>query len=419
MAETTRAIRYIGAPASAGASLVRARPAAVVRAGSTQVRAADAPAPGLSLDDLARLLGASRDDASSLPVVWGCLVRIISRLQNMPVRITNPDGSLARTPAWVTTPSMTWDWADVISQSAWSLLMEGDLFVLPTRDRLQRPIGVVIVDPRKVQTYKKVGQDILPQLVYTINGAPAPGLIHVRYVALPGEPRGLGSKRAAKRAAEIGVMSEQTILNHFVQGARLQAVFTAKSDKITPEQAREATFELQANYGGLDNAWKPVAIGGDYAVNMLSQTADDAQFLELSQWSDARIASQIFGVDPTLLGINISGSSLTYKNASDRESQLWRDALRPVATRIESCFARLLTTGRRFDLVESSVLIGGPRDRALYAKDLAQINRMAGAWIFTPNQILEAVGLPTRPEGELPETLPYFSRTQATTGDPE
>ena len=41
----------------------------------------------------------------------------------------------------------------------------------------------------------------------------------------------------------------------------------------------------------------------------ISQTNEQAQFLQQTQWSDTRIAGQLFQTDPTTLGIQMPGSA--------------------------------------------------------------------------------------------------------------
>ncbi|MYC32130.1 MAG: phage portal protein [Chloroflexi bacterium] len=416
-AEGRRLVRYSLGGQSRQIEIIDARaepaPAPLARAAQPQAQLmASSGAPQMTLEDLARLLGRSGDAIDKLPVVFGCLRIIISRIQNMPPRVLNSSGQIAPSPVWMRDASGIWDWGDSMSQAAYSLLQEGELLLLPGFDSARRPVGFVVLDPNMVQIYKS-DSGPRPRLLYMINGVPAERVIHVRYLALPGEARGLGTERARRRAGEIGIMAEETILRHFSQGARLQTVFTAKDQTISPEMAREATFELQAHYGGIENAWRPVAIGGGYSVQTLSQNAEQAQYSQLSQWADARIAAQLYGCDPSLLGIVQQGSQLTYQNAQDREGNLFRDAIRPVARPIERAFGQMVSAGRRFDLWESPILAGGPRDRVNYAKELAAINQAVGGWLISPDQILDAIGLPALGENAEIEPLPSLAAPAA------
>ena len=348
----------------------------------------------LTLNEVLERLASSESlDDPKIPIVFGCLLKIITRVQALPVRITAPSGTIVPNPSWVVRPSRVWSWRDVISQAVWSLLMYGDLYLWPSFDAASRVNGVIVVDPDVVKTYKVPDNKILPDIVQTVNGYPVPELIHTRYLSSPGLIRGIGVKKVSTKARQLSSMSEETLLRHFVQGARLQVVFSTK-DPLTPEALKEATRRVRAHYEGVANAWRPVMLGSGITVSVLSQGAEQAQYLQLSQWSDARIASQIFGIDPTLLGINLPGSQLTYSNAIDREANLWRDAIRPPVTALEEAFGALVALGRKFELVEMGLLTGGPRDRVAYAKELAEVNAKLGVWLVLAQEIRDAIGLP-------------------------
>ena len=351
----------------------------------------------MTLDEMIeRVRGLDSLTDPQVPVVFGCLLRIISRAQALPVRVVDAAGNVYPTPAWVRQPSPVWSWRDVVSQAVWSLVMYGDLYTWPKFDAARHVSGVIVVSPEEAKPMKVVQRvrRILPEYAIAWNSMIIPEIQHTRYLARPGLIRGLGAKRAKVRAQDITAMAEETLLRHFSQGARLQVVFS--TDKVLdPDQLKDATRRVRAQYEGIGNSWRPAVLSGGVKVSVLSQTGEQAQYLELSKWADARIASQIFGVDPSLLGINLPGSTLTYSNAVDREANLWRDALRPVITAMEDAFSRLLPAGRRFEFVETGLLAGGPRDRVAYAKELATINQMLGAWVVSPDQILDAIGLPT------------------------
>ena len=195
------------------------------------------------------------------------------------------------------------------------------------------------------------------------------------------------------RAGRLAEQAEETVHRHFRQGAMLQTVFSSKED-LGRDALREATRRIRATTEGLANAWRPLVLSGQWGVSALSQTAQQADFAGLSTWSEARICSQIFGVDPSLLGLVQSGTTLTYQNALDREQNLWRDAVRPVVSHIEAALSELLPAGRRVDLDERGLLTGAPRDRADYARRLAQVNRDNPERVYSVDEIRAATGHP-------------------------
>ena len=201
----------------------------------------------------------------------------------------------------------------------------------------------------------------------------------------------------------IGKMAEEVVFRHFGQGAKLQAVFSSR-EELSQEALTEATRRIRATMTGLENAWKPIVLSGSWDVETVNQTAEQAEYVPLMAWNDAKIASQIFGIDPTLIGIVQQGSSLTYTNALDREQNLWKDALKPVASVIERAYGMLLGPGRRLDFDESRLLTGSPKDKIDFAKRMSEVNASAKAWVFSADEIREAAGYV--PLGSSPEPFP-------------
>lgn len=352
----------------------------------------------LSLEDLQQMIRQERSDPDwlgghllKLPIVFACFRQIVTRLQEFRP-VVRRDGAVLPVPAWIRSPSELWSWADVVSQAIWSLLMWGHIWLWPQRDGMGRPTGVIVVPPDSVSIVRVTGRRVLPETMILVDGLPGDDLVHTRYLALPGEPSGLGIFDVSRRARQVSAYSEETLLRHFQQAAKLSVVFASKSP-MTPDTLKEANRIVRSNYESVTNWWRPVVLPDGTVPHVVAANADHGGYLELSQWSDARIAAQIFGIDPTLLGINLPGSQLTYNNARDRTGNLWRDALRPVANRLEEAFTKVaLGSDTTVGLDETAVLVGGPQDRADYAGQLMGINAQAGGWVFTADEIRSAAG---------------------------
>ena len=364
---------------------------------------------GLSLRQMAARLNAEGDggalSAPWLPVVFACLRLITTRLQSLPVRVLDADGSPGRAPPWLERPSPMWSWEDLVAQSVWSLVMAGNLYIWPMRGPLGRVAGVGVAPPDSVSVVKRnagrAAATTFPDVTYRVAGKRV-DLLHVRWLALPGAVRGVGAAGPLSKPAMIGKMSEEVVFRHFGQGAKLQTVFSSR-EELGREALVEATRRIRATMTGLENAWKPIVLSGAWDVETVNQTAEQAEYLPLMTANDARIASQVFGVDPTLVGVVQQGASLTYTNAVDRERNLWLDALRPVAAVIERAFGSLLGAGRRLDFDESKLLTGSPKDKIAFARGMAAANKAAGAWVFTADEVRAAAGYV--PLGGDPEPL--------------
>ena len=255
------------------------------------------------------------------PVVYGCVSLIASRAR-LPVRVRGGDGKVMRTPRWMTHPNAYMDWFDLVDTAVWSLLLTGDWFLFPIRDASSRVQGVIVPHPRQVWPHETADG-----IRWTVAGEPYTGeIVHVRNIAVPGRILGLSAIEAAMTNVDIGEHSQDVILRHFSQGAHLQYAFSY-ADELAGEAQMELLAQLEAKMLGPENAWRPIILDRGAKLDSINMTAEEAKYLELSQWSDARISGTVFHVDPTLLGIVQPGSQLTYSNAVDREVNLNRDAV--------------------------------------------------------------------------------------------
>ena len=355
----------------------------------------------LTLDDVARLIrderGGGTQLESRLPIVYSCLTFIAKRLRSVPVRATYADGTEARLPMWIKEPYPGVSYADAVSMAVLSLLHWGNWFLFPLRDRSNRVVAVAYPDPRDVTIDEWAWSR--GELRYLYLGQQWEGEVrHVRWFARSGHPWGLGCIDALRVVGEIGEASQDLILRHFKQGAQLQYILTSHQP-LGKQSTLDLAAQIRATMNGPENAWRPLIADG-FDIKSIQMTAEQAQFLDLAQWTDSKICSQIYQIDPTLLGLQQPGSSLTYTNALDREGNLWRDCLDPIAKVLETTWSELCVEPVSIDLDSSAQLAGGLRDRMAVAKQMAEINRDAGMMVYDGNEIREVSGHLTRPELE-------------------
>ncbi len=286
----------------------------------------------------------------------------------------------------------------MLSAVCWSFLLRGNAFLRPRQSRngVVSFVGVVhpdVVSANIANTAMLDGESDTPQLL--VSGKPAPEIIQARWITEPGKWAGLSPIAAARRMAYIAEAGQDAISRHFQQGTRTQGALTT-DQTLGRRNKLETLAQMKAKWSGVDNWWSPIVLDQGLQWTQMSMTAVDAEFLKLGIWTDAKIAAQIYHIDPSLLGIAQPGGRLTYQNAQDREANLWKDALRPLASRVEDLFSELLPTGQRLDFDESGLLTGAPRDRVAQAKVLADINLSQKHIVFDFNEIRGRAGFASK-----------------------
>ena len=332
----------------------------------------------------------SRSGFDSLPVVYGCIRLIATRLSSLPLRVLDDHEREVPSPLWMLRPNAYCTSRDMITGMVWSLLIDGSAFLLPLYGDSGRLEGITVPHPKQVHLWCNAAGEI----VYSVLGQEwEDQIVHAKYLALPSSLRGTGPIEAARLAIESGKASQTFVRDSFTRAATMNYALIAK-DPMDKVEKRALAAQIKAQHHGARNSYLPLVLDSEIAIKPLSITAEQAQFLQLSTWTAATIAGQLFGIDPSLLGIMQSGSSLTYSNAQDRERNLWTDVLQPLARIIEESLTQFLPEGQKADLNERELLLGGPRDRAAIARSMSAINASAGEaeHIFSRDELRAVLG---------------------------
>ena len=331
-----------------------------------------------------------------LAVVYGCVSLIAGKISCLPITIIDSDGGQTvegePRPRWVDNPdpanSVGMSRSDLITSIVVSLLLDGTAFVAVGRDTRGRVTELACLSPYSCDLRRDNGV-----ISITVNGKPPAFEVCVlRNIVLPGFVRGVSPIDAARATLDVAYGVQEQSARFFDQGAILAGVITTV-EKVSAEDVAEIARAWEQKHSGAENAHLPVVLQGA-KYEPISVTPEAAQFLETRKFTDAQIAAQLFHVDPTLLGIEMSGSSLTYSNVGQRNRQLMENALLPIMRRIEHCMSGLLPAGKswRFDTAE--FLRADPSTRFANYATAAQVGSMMGKPLMTIDEMRTQEGLP-------------------------
>lgn len=284
----------------------------------------------------------TRETALSLLVVMGCQSLISDSIATMPVDVLAPGGDgrmapAAYVPSWVEQPNPEMDRVDFVSAVLMSLLGDGNAFLAPVRDQRGTVAEVYVLDPSRITVQRVAGR-----VVFSLDGQPLRDeIVMVRGTLLPGALRGVSPIEAARQVIGLGMGAQETAARFYAQGAVVPGVIQT-SGNLTIEQLREIRDQWVASHGGSSRSHLPVVLTGDAKWQGISMTQEQAQFLESRRYTDAQIAGQLYRIDPTMLGIPVDGTSLTYSNLEQRGTHLVRHTLLPWMVRCERAFSRLV-----------------------------------------------------------------------------
>jgi HK97 family phage portal protein len=246
-----------------------------------------------------------------IDVAWAALDLNASVLSSFPVyRLKN--GQILSPPPYLFNPDplIYTSWAEFAKQLFWDYQL-GEAFVLPfatgadgypKRFRVIPPWLMNVELRNGGREYRLGNVDVTDDI------------LHIRYISNTADARGHGPLEAAgARMITAGLL--QRYAERIAQSGGTPAYVLEVDRTLTQPQADDMLdtwVRSRARHAG-----EPAISSGGAKLNQLeTPSARDMTLLELSQFSEARIAVML-GVPPFLLGLPMSqGESITYSNAS-------------------------------------------------------------------------------------------------------
>ena len=320
--------------------------------------------------------------AMGLLSVYGCVQLIADSIATLPVDVL--DGRNPQPlPVWLDQDAEMGR-VDLFTSILTSLLLEGNAFLVPTRDARGR---VVRIDPLAPNRVHVESESSGARPMFEIDGRVFPGeMLMIRGLMLPGHLRGLSPVEFARQSIALGLGAQEQARRFYQQGAITPGVIHAKSD-LSAEQMREIRDQWLASHGGSSRSHLPVVLSGETTYQAIAVTPEQAQFLESRQFSDAQIAGQLFLVDPSMLGISTGGSTLTYQNLEQRGHHLVRHSLLRWIVRVENGLSQLLPGGQHLKFNVNGLMRGDLTSRYNSYKTAAEINTLLGAPLLSVQEM--------------------------------
>ena len=216
---------------------------------------------------------------------------------------------------------------------------------------------------------------------------PGPDLLHIRYKSTATAPRGMGPLDAGRtRMIAAGLL--QRYASRVIQSGGVPYYVLTHPNELTAKQAaglQGQWWESRVNALGM-----PPVMSGGVGIEALQISPKDMTLLELSQYTESRIAV-LLGVPPFLAGLPSGGDSLTYSNTTSLFDYHWRAGLRPkVAPVVHALSQWALARGNAVEVNRDEYVRADPYTRAqtweilerigvLTAEQIASLERFAVA----------------------------------------
>lgn len=270
----------------------------------------------------------------------------------------------------------------LIDRDSLTFEVRGLYTLAPDRVRVLRNANNLLV--YEVRLFDGSFEVLSPDRIFHVHGMSYDGLLGIEPIATNRET--VGTALAADQHA--GRYFTGQVGNRYLK----------TSSVLGDDAYKRVKADLEANYGGLVNAYRIPILESGLEFGELGLSPEATQLLESRRFNSTQIA-QLFGVPLYKLGIE--GSSQTYINGEQANSQFYTDCLLPWITAFEQECHRKLLIGdeKRTYCVKHDI------DHLLRADmktryECYRIANPGGAWL-TDNDILEKEGMLSYEGGDL------------------
>lgn len=280
-----------------------------------------------------------------------------------------------------------------------SLLLNGNTYILKERDAERRIVSLYILDPCRVtplvaedgSIYYQLSDDRLSGLEESLT-VPASEIIHDRMYTMFHPLIGVSPIYACGVAAMQSAAIQDSSTKFFQNMSRPGGILTAPGS-ISDETAARLKEYFQTNFTGL-NAGKVAVVGDGLKYEAMTITASDSQMIELAKFS-AEMICATFHVPPYKLGL---GQMPTVNNVAALNQQYYDQALQPITENMELRLDDGLELEFPFETwMDESVLLRMDPSTRLDSHSKS----IGGGW-FMPNEARRAENLSPVPGGDTP-----------------
>ena len=295
-------------------------------------------------------IAVSADRVHAQATVFSCMTQIagdIGKLraklieQTLPSRIWRETTSPAFSPL-LRKPNRYQTWQQFIEQWVYSLLSNGNSYVLKVRDNRGVVVGLYVLDPNRCRplvargrgwVYYELQVDDLsgvPNDLTGENSLPASEIIHDRINCLFHPLVGLSPIFACGLTATKGLRIEENATRFFANQSQPGGVLTAPAE-ISDETAKRLKEYFEEKFTG-ENAGKVAVLGDGLTYTPMTTNAVDAQLIEQLQWSSKQICAT-FHVPAYMVGAE---SVPPNNNVEALTLQYYAQCLQTIIERIEN-----------------------------------------------------------------------------------
>jgi len=319
--------------------------------------------------------------ALALSTVYACVRLISDSIATTPWDVFRPGPDDTRVPAtrpaWMDKPNPDRLKIRFVTEVMTSLLLEGNAYILVTRNRATGTVVALDVLPANAVEPKYVKhRNGKRELVYELTVVGEGGtvevvgafssaeVLHIAGLTLAGELKGVSPVSAQRRTFALSLDAQDYGAEFFHNGATPAAVISVPGP-MTPDGLANARRTWRRIHGGKGNRHGLAILTEDAKFQKISVTPDEAQFLQTRQFQVPEV-TRIFGVPPHLVS-DATNSTSWGSGLAEQNTAFVQHTLTTWVARLEEAFSTLVAPGRAFVKFNLGALLRGSLKERLEA----------------------------------------------------
>jgi HK97 family phage portal protein len=305
----------------------------------------------------------SQDDALKLSAVYACIRIYADTVSTLPMDAFTSQGAdrvpVRPQPVWVQSADTGVSRQDHLVQVMVSLLLDGNAYVLVTRNDAGQVVALTALDPTKVEPRRNPAR----QIEYVFDQRmvlSSDEVMHITELRRPGQLKGVSRVDYLKESLGLARALEEFSSRFFGSGSVTDIVIEAPGN-LTREQARDLADGWEEHHRGLRRAHRPGVLGGGAKVTKIGVDPEDSQLLASRQFAVEDIC-RMFRVPPHMLGVTTPGS-MSYASVEQNAIQWVRFSVTPIVARLEAAYSTLLPSAQFVKFNLDSLLRGDTQTR--------------------------------------------------------
>lgn len=284
------------------------------------------------------------DTALTLSTVYACTRLLVDDISTLPAdTFIRRDGNrvpFRPKPMWVDEPDTGYTRADHLAEVVLSMLLTHGACVRVYRNDGGEVVALVALDPMRVEPRRNPRTGDVEFIWDQTTPIAARDMIYLPMLRRPGQVKGVSPLDELKQALGMASALEEFAARFFSGGSTVSGVIETQAT-LTPEQAATVKEAFEKTHKGNRKAHEIAVVGGGSSFVKTSVDPENAQMLESRRFQVEEIA-RVFRIPLHMLQVAAPGVQ-SYSSNEQNEIQYASHTLRPIVSRLETAYSKLIT----------------------------------------------------------------------------